>query len=829
MENKLLPSDVRLGKLWLSKAKTLEDHIALNEETNSFLRSATDSKNNFVLYAVDTDIVKCYTSPWALGVSTKTKTIRQSNVVSYGEIFPPDIGDFEAASSLTFALANYIFFELCKDWPVFQLPTHSRETTNVFSAVATDARLHTTEVRTNLSLLETWAEDVAQSVSQVLLESGSINNFTNSFIPASEKESFDSNQLQVILNQLEKYVVGRGQSFVAEMDRYLSLLIKGVLISTDDAQNILDFKTDNVNHVLSQLSPINDVRELIFELDSCDKWTDILTKLQLNSSGSVETPSQITSRRRHRKILTDARALARLETLNRHLESINGRLILITGSGLILDAADRYSKSFKNKYIRHFHSFIPNLFTLAEGIHSNVDNGNTATPDLLGFRAISYSEDNASKKISHSIKYILDSAPNAFHDIEMDWVSIRNKLISTSITSSDNIRSELTNLIRVEVAHVKNQLYQSKSITDLQKTLNNFANMIRRELPMERLLLASEFATTGIGFLLGHGISKERNPPDVRFDSYKQASDLFAILRANEHLKNLQSTLRDSLEALNNDTVSKKLGVNDLGYLQFLVFAGVFATIGRWSVAAEFASYATDISETKPETKPGSHISGREAYFVQAISTRLSARLLEDYSFARQLLDKAKSALKEDLVDRPDLDVDGYRFAVEGVAINVGELHLKSMRGMLINGIDVVKYLQDGITLLDKAEATPSNRPAKLRLSINLLQLISLLLQHGEDRCHGFDIMEIARCCVQYVDSYFDNADGKSIRRTHLSNAYLTFGKCYLLSTSDPRFDYVVPDIDLSFSKFKGSMAYDGDRYNKLEKQCLLLLSDRKY
>ena len=811
---------LRLARSWLQKAQRLDKYISLEEETRQFLNSSEES---FVLYAVDTDIVMCYTSPWNLAQGGKAgpRTAGQ-NERAYGEIFPPDEEGFQSASGLTFALAHYILFEHNNSWPVFQLPSHSEETTTVFSAIAARSRLQTVKARQNLSLLETWAEVAESEITETVSQSTKETGFLQGLDKLNQSKSLQHGDLDQILKQLELFIVNRDKSPTAEMDRYLSLLLEGTLVPSNEASSISTGEPDEVTEILNQLSQAGTLSEWVIEIGQRDKWIEQLN--EVHGISETKRKSKRISKRRSDAILVDANALARLETLNSRLRELNGRLIFITGADRILEAAERYDPKFRKKYIRHFHSFVPHLLARAEGTSFSDTENTGGTSDFLGFRALSYSEDRSPQKITSSIRTLLASDPNAFGDIEEEWVGVRDKMILASMTASDTVGDELTNIFLKEISILKKRATKHETGDEIRKSLREFATKLRRDLIGERITLAAEFAATGIEFLLALGVSKERNPPDVHFDSYENANELFNTLKENDSLKDLQPSLRDRLEALRADTRAKEPGVNDLGYLQFLVFSGVFATAGRWSIAAELAGYAVDIAETKPKTKRNSHISGREAYYVQASAVRLSVRHFEDYSTVRELLDKARAALEEDKAGRPNLKIDRYRFDAEYIAVLVGELHHRSMVGFG-HSDDAEKGFGEALVLLEKVRKTPNNHVVELQLCVNILQFVSILLQNQIASPARDEFVANVEGCLKFLEEFFEDKVNTSIRQTNLIEAYMLFAKCYLKAIGLLPSNRRIRDLETFFSSVRGSTIYDRDRYNKLHKQCAFLLS----
>ena len=128
-----LKSEIKDYIDWTLASIRLEEKIKWTHETKRFLE---EDKSHFVLYAVDTDIVKCYCNPAQQGNGSS-----EEKSIPYGVIFPPEKNDKQAASAITFVIAKYIFFILNKEYPIFQLPTQAEETKRVYEAVASNASL----------------------------------------------------------------------------------------------------------------------------------------------------------------------------------------------------------------------------------------------------------------------------------------------------------------------------------------------------------------------------------------------------------------------------------------------------------------------------------------------------------------------------------------------------------------------------------------------------------------------------------------------------------------------------------------------------------------
>lgn len=111
-------------------------------------------------------------------------------------------------------------------------------------------------------------------------------------------------------------------------------------------------------------------------------------------------------------------------------------------------------------------------------------------------------------------------------------------------------------------------------------------------------------------------------------------------------------------------------------YVETLRYGLLFAVAGRWSVTRLLALRAVEISEgiksveMKPRTSANIEVTGREAYYLAAVTSRVLARTKEDYTEARRLLDIARS-ISADFADESmaaQRTLSGIRFEAERLA-----------------------------------------------------------------------------------------------------------------------------------------------------------------
>jgi hypothetical protein len=100
-------------------------------------------------------------------------------------------------------------------------------------------------------------------------------------------------------------------------------------------------------------------------------------------------------------------------------------------------------------------------------------------------------------------------------------------------------------------------------------------------------------------------------------------------------------------------------------YAFYLAFAVLFAAAGKWYTTQLLCERAISIAERQP---PEADVTGREAYYLSAVTKRLLAKSVADLDDAKALLNKAVEALERDYRNCGTLQVSGVRFDRECVA-----------------------------------------------------------------------------------------------------------------------------------------------------------------
>ncbi len=740
---------------WTLASFNLEEKIKWTNETKRFLE---EDESHFVLYAVDTDIVKCYCAP----AQTGTGSFEEGSI-PYGVIFPPEKKDDQAASAITFVIAKYIFFILNNKYPIFQLPTQAAETKRVYEAVARDASL----ARDAFGNISDELKNISEKV---------IKNLENTI----SQEDDDSDILEII-DKLGELLTDSKADYLLEMKNYLQVLSDSTLTSTDDAAKI--YRNDKDLSIVGEALVADDIEDWLYEYEYKEEWIDIL----FNEKRSINSYQA-------KKLEADAYALARLETINRKLAPLGGRMILITGANTIIRAAQEKENDFLKKYIRHFHSFLPGAFGYAE-------NSNDAIDYILGFRALN------SKKTETENNF-------AIKDLEKEWIEFRDKTIQSSLINSNELFSDILDTLRKKLASKTTKKEFAKELKKLSKD-------IKQEVLKLRISLVATFAKAGILMLKTGKRSPVRNPPNIQFDSLSNANSLFEHFLDSDLSK---TDLSKALKDLEEDCDSKEIGINDLGYLYFLVTATIFASIDRWKAAEDMAGYAVMIAEEKPKTKSNSSISGREAYYLLAISKRLNAYSVDELKDTELLVDKALSALNEDKKKRPAIKINPYRFNVEKIALQIARYHFLVKQGKDIEVYNDIKKIYKQFEEVKKK--TPDDFPTIVKYSINGLQAISLACM--TKNLLPEDIKKNIEAFSTEINAFLEiekSINNKRIQKTYLMKAYWLFGNIAKdLISENTRFDEEA--IERLFRHLEPITHYDKSRFDKLKKLCIKMIAE---
>lgn len=813
-----LPNNTDELVKFIQAAAELKLELLQRNTSREFILSA---ENNFILYAVDTDIIKTYTAPWSKGPAVS------HGGEGYGCMFPIDEEYLEETAGMAHILGQYVFYELETEWPIFQFPTHVAETERVYDAVARNANIQDRRVEGLLNdfLSELKKEKPLYDIKKI---EEIFYNFSN-FETTQNENTSDSKQIEKILPDLCSYLLGSRKNYSSELIHYYELLADGARVNLDDVAEIYKYN-EKISPIISSLAGSNDIFEWIEESDLETKWLKALVNQK--SSGKNE-----------RLIENDALALAQLEMTNKRLEKIGGRLIFITGDKSIIKVARNIDMEFASKYIRHIHSFLSDALLNIDQNETEAFNVDHWLDGLLakyvGLRKFNVADlEELINPQPNSIIYsrlhelseeMLDVDPNVFNNINDLWNDFRRTAYHYHLA----LTPDQQKLIATKIQELMESLKQSgDTLTNsavFERDLADFAHLAYDEVHTKWEGLIISFSQVGIEFLILNS-SNSRKPPNVKFDDFDSANKLFSEIQTAGNLSKMTPSFNYRLQKIADDTLAKKIGQNDLGYLHYLVLASVFASEKKWPISASLASRAIHLVKiNKVQTVEGKNISGREAFFILSTALRMIAYKAEDFEASRSALKDAISALDQDHLTGSAMCITQERFKAEYFAIDVAEFHFK----LLKNQFDSIpidekiqelrKFFMGNIGSIDESNLT-------VAIGINLIQLYSIMLILKTPTAILTEQMNSDMKLVMENIQKLVHPKESPVYETYLIRSYLFFAKLFIDKKEIKRNQKKTINDHFSANNIKDASVttYDSNRYDRLKKLIDELLSSHE-
>ena len=229
------------------------------------------------------------------------------------------------------------------------------------------------------------------------------------------------------------------------------------------------------------------------------------------------------------------------------------------------------------------------------------------------------------------------------------------------------------------------------------------------------------------GFLFArqHKTGRSGNPPVLYFKTFATASEFIRKILATEQQDQIDH-FKEGLENLREKDPSD--------YTYTLASGILFAAQGAWAVAAILGERALGIARV---IEGKDNITGREAYYLQAVARRHQIRKVADLADIGLLLKKAEECLQKERKTRDDLLEGDFRFAAEQVALNVSyRLFERFSKEEIPDTVPSLEKIESTlIELLDKNFAGLSfeddsrrwvARNVERRLLINLFMVVLL-------------------------------------------------------------------------------------------------------
>jgi hypothetical protein len=573
-----------------------------------------------VLHAVDTDTVILYSNPWEMAPHTEQRE-------GYAEIFPGEKRDI--VIGLGMALAHFIFEKLSRSLPLVMLPPLDEEMNNVFETVAHKAEEKREKTLKNLDEIK------------LLIKK------------ASQKEHDQAVRLLVEkADSIAQFLQG-AEGPLTELRRYF-LLMKNTRIASPDYLLQQGMITDP--DICAALTPPASLADRFQFRLMCNDWFGRLKLVKSSAKGTE-------------KIMTDAQALARLEWINNRLAAQTQpdkpvhRMVLITGDQSMHKAASNYKLDgqkwdFADCFLRHPRAYLAEpgvLEPLKEGGGLNATTETELQIDqwletLLGkfYPGTDSFEEKLdtllgdTKQASQYIQPLLERE-DIIQEFENRWSEYTKNLVVNRTPSE------------LELKLAKAQ--ERRVIQDYQALVGDIEEAIHARIDTVWDQCFTVVADGSSYNLISSRDAEHRprNAPMLTFDSF------------NETRCFVRHVLKGGMAANEwSDTIQRIKEKDDTsGYALYLALGVFFAAEGRWRVSAILASRALTIARRKKPT----HVSGREALYLRAVSLRHTARHSADLEVVEQLLNEAEIAYRQDTDKRKELKAAPCRFHAELLAL----------------------------------------------------------------------------------------------------------------------------------------------------------------
>ena len=571
-----------------------------------------------VAYAVDTDVIMLFTNPAEKSIP------QQHRSFGYATIFRND--DKELSIAFGQSLAEYIFTKLGPGGgPLMVMPSLESELGRVFAAVVRAASGSENAARDQFKKLRAAVDDL---------------------------KPFED-QPDKLAEELKKRAPALAKILQATRGPHTELHRFGRLFSEERIAG-LDFLAKRNKWYDAELCALFPAIANIPDLYRLDRLTDDWLKI-LKQTKDPKTPEN--------KVEDDAQALARLEWMNEKIDSERFRIVFITGDEAISKAVAKSSETepgnFRDLYIRNPRAFMADNRALFPW-----DDSKRRDHDLTEFLALflaKFRSANRSDAAHH------DDVPEESDTSSIDTCRTALERSPDMVTVfrkkwEDFTKDVLTRTIPLDLT-ARDLGIGADVADDIKKIMDQVEHTLKQRI--DDAWSACFDAATRSGFDIlssarkGNSASepqfRPRNAPPLYFDRFKQTTTFVRYLLSTTEQINSQK-YQNSLNMLREEDAG-------IGYLFNLAFAMLFASMGRWSLTAILANRALQ----KAQESGDKRLSGREAYYLKAITLRHTARKADDLDKDKidGLIDRALDCLEEDKKNHKELEVWPIRFEIE--------------------------------------------------------------------------------------------------------------------------------------------------------------------
>jgi hypothetical protein len=408
----------------------------------------------------------------------------------------------------------------------------------------------------------------------------------------------------------------------------------------------------------------------------------------------------------------DRIALSVLDDMNRAIDPSRARIVLFTDNSKFMGPGGRYfpwaedrsdfyaQMSFSDLYLRHVKSALldpeflrptaPDAPLAEDWSHDDIDGwletlladveeqepargaaGVEATLEALASRLREFAG-AASNGIApidqiERLQQVLRRKPKLHKDLVARWTDYVEKLIEGHST----IGAPAAEVIRETFGS-----HELASETGIDAFLEKIREVVRNLSEQSWNTFFRTAADTGLELIeISTGAQQEIvwPVPSLYFQTTGHLQKIIKSLWSPEQLRDQPNALVSMTDALRDQLDPRS------AYVHTLCYGLMFAFAGRWPLSRLLAQRAIQVSKTEGLSREGGGApwsTGREAYYLLAVATRVLSHSEKDLDDARLALDLARNARADPAegAERSGAPLTGVRFRAEAFAIDVARL-----------------------------------------------------------------------------------------------------------------------------------------------------------
>jgi hypothetical protein len=402
-------------------------------------------------------------------------------------------------------------------------------------------------------------------------------------------------------------------------------------------------------------------------------------------------------------VKNDAKVLATLQYLNEKLRGEQKKVVLITGSQSIINAAKTVTTNgpltFANEYIRHpleflIHKDMFNIngeeaasFRILEWLNLLFPNG--INKEDMQYTIERSNLENVIKKLKNN-----ESGSRGKNSIAIDTMV---KIGKDPEFFVDEWESQISNIAKFRYSGGldKADEYGAKKLANILTILKTnqqwSVENLKKHIINETVLSVSELysKTVWIGLWSSVGRKQCKEIPILRFGDNQLEEYCDELVQMQ--IKSIHSFLSiEDMERI-HDVCQSVAEIDPSQYLLHVFHALAFTVKGHWQPALILLETALGICEQLPENERG-HRKGREAAYLASIVTRRFFRTKES-------LEKAKEYLNIAITNDDDPSNKDIRFIAEEILLKVKKCYFDVFMGdnseFLRSYNEVLKEIED--------------------------------------------------------------------------------------------------------------------------------------